>query len=77
MAIKDLECNEADIWTSAFSTREAAENFKVEVEAKLAEYGITTSQVCLDSGYLDDDMYLDWLDDRYGSDDEMDETTDC
>lgn len=77
VAIKDLECNEADIWTSAFSTREAAENFKVEVEAKLAEYGITTSQVCLDSGYLDDDMYLGWLDDRYGSDDEMDETTDC
>ena len=37
VAIKDLECNEADIWTSAFSTREAAENFKVEVEAKLAE----------------------------------------
>lgn len=77
VAIKDLECNEADIWSSAFSTREAAENFKVEVEAKLAEYGITTSQVCLDSGYLDDDMYLGWLDDRYGSDDEMDETTDC
>lgn len=49
----------------------------MEAEAKLAEYGITTTQVCLDSGYLDDDMYLSWLDDRYGSDDETDETTDC
>lgn len=77
VAIKDLECSEADIWISAFSTREAAENFKAEAEAKLAEYGITTTQVCLDSGYLDDDMYLSWLDDRYGNSGGRDETTDC
>lgn len=69
VAIKNLECDEADIWISSFSTREAAEAFKQEAKRKLAVYNVTTAQVCLDSGYLDDDMYLSWLDDRYGDDD--------
>lgn len=33
-----------------------------------AAYGVTTVQVCLDSGDLDGDVYLSWLDDRYGGD---------
>ncbi len=68
VAIKDLESKEMDIWTSAFSTREKAEAFMQEAKRKLAVRGITTVQVCLDSGYLDDDMYLGWIDDRYAED---------
>ena len=68
VAIKDLESEEMDIWTSAFSTREKAEAFMQEAKRKLAVLGITTVQVCLDSGYLDDDMYLGWIDDRYAED---------
>ena len=70
VAIKDLESEEMDIWTSAFSTRELAETFVQEAKRKLAVLGITTVQVCLDSGYLDDDVYLSWLDDRYSEDGE-------
>lgn len=68
VAIKDLACEEMDIWTSAFSTRELAEEFMRAVRRKLAVYGVTTVQVCLDSGDLDGDVYLSWLDDRYGGD---------
>lgn len=70
VAIKDLECEEMDIWTSAFSTRELAEEFMRAVRRKLAAYGVTTVQVCLDSGDLDGDVYLSWLDDRYGGEDD-------
>lgn len=70
VAIKDLACEEMDIWTSAFSTRELAEEFMRAVRRKLAAYGVTTVQVCLDSGDLDGDVYLSWLDDRYGGKDD-------
>ena len=70
VAIKDLECEEMDIWTSAFSTRALAEEFMREVRRRLAAYGVTTVQVCLDSGALDGDVYLSWLDDRYGGEDD-------
>lgn len=70
VAIKDLACEEMDIWTSAFSTRELAEEFMRAVRRKLAAYGVTTVQVCLDAGDLDGDVYLSWLDDRYGGEDD-------
>ena len=61
VAIKDLECNEADIWTSAFSTREAAENFKVphgcmSQAAKLAEL-----RECMANGATEVDVALNVL----------------
>lgn len=72
VAIKDLEDDECDIWISSFSTREKAEAFMKEAKRKLCDLNICTVQVCLDSAYVDDDMYLGWIDDRYG--DNLDDT---
>lgn len=65
VAIKDLENDDGDIWISTFSTEERADKFAANAQRKLDEHGITTVQVCKDAGHIDDDMYLDWLDERY------------
>lgn len=67
VSIKDREDAEMEIWTTTFSTEEAADKFKTAAEEKLKSYGVyETVDVIKDAGMIDDDMYLDWIDDRYG-----------
>ena len=66
VSIKDLEGDDDDIWTAAFSTGEKADAFVEKAKQKLEAYGISSVQVCLDVSYLDDEMYLEWIDERYG-----------
>ena len=67
ISIKDREDEEMDIWTASFSTEEKADVFKAAVEVKLKAYGVfETVDVTKDASHLDDDMYLDWIDARYG-----------
>lgn len=67
VSIKDREDAEMDIWTAAFSTEQQAKEFKAKAERKLKDYGVyETVDVCIDCSYLGSELYLDWLDDRYG-----------
>ena len=67
VSIKDREDAEMDIWTASFSTEKKAEDFKAKAEEKLKGYGVYgTVDVCIDCSYLDSEVYLEWLDDRYG-----------
>lgn len=67
VSIKDREDEEMDIWTAAFSTEQQAKEFKAKAERKLKGYGVyETVDVCIDCSYLGSELYLEWLDDRYG-----------
>ena len=67
VSIKDREDAEMDIWTASFSTEKQADEFKEKAENKLKKYGVfETVDVIKDCSYLDSEMYLEWLDDRYG-----------
>ena len=67
VSIKDREDAEMDIWTASFTSERKAEEFKERAVEKLKRYGVfETVDVVIDSSYLDDDMYLEWIDDRYG-----------
>lgn len=67
VSIKDREDAEMDIWTASFSTEVKADAFKAAVEEKLKGYSVLeTVDVTKDCSELDDDMYLSWIDDRYG-----------
>ena len=58
---------EMEPWVSSFSSRENAEGFKGAVEAKLREYGMDDQvSVSIDSGELDSEKYLDWVDSCWG-----------
>lgn len=71
ISIKDREDADMDIWTASFSTEEKADAFKAAVEERLRVYGaFETVDVIKDASYLDDDMYLDWIDARYGEEGE-------
>lgn len=67
VSIKDRLEPEMSIWTASFSTEEKANAFMEKVKAKLKEYGaLDTTDVVRDRSYLDDEMYLEWIDDRWG-----------
>lgn len=71
VSIKDREDEEMDIWTASFSTEEKADAFKAAAEEKLKGYGVfETVDVIKDCSEVDDDMYLGWIDDRYGEEGE-------
>lgn len=58
-----------DIWTASFSTEEKADAFKAKVEEKLKGYGVLEMvDVIKDCSEIDSEMYLSWIDDRYGED---------
>lgn len=58
-----------DIWTASFSTEEKADEFKTRSEEKLKIYGVfETVDVIKDCSIVNDDMYLGWIEDRYGDD---------
>ena len=55
-------------WVSTFSSREAAEAFAAKAEEKLKQYGAEDEmQITLDSGEMDSELYLDFIDARYES----------
>ena len=67
VSIKDREDSDMDIWTASFSSEKAADAFKAAAEGKLQGYGVlNTVDVIKDCGFIDDESYLDWIDDRYG-----------
>lgn len=67
VSIKDRLEPEMSIWTAAFSTEKKADDFVEKVKKKLKSYGaLDTTDVIKDRSYLDDEMYLDWIDDRWG-----------
>lgn len=69
VSIYDMLDEDMDIWTASFSSRKRAEAFRDKVIAKLNEYEATeTVKVTLDSGEINDEEYIDWLDGRYGED---------
>lgn len=69
VSIKERDDPDMDIWTACFSTEKKADAFKAAAEAKLKGYGVIERvDVTKDCSTLDDDMYLDWIDERYGDD---------
>lgn len=58
--------DDMDPWTSAFSSREKAEAFIEKVCEKFEEHGDDGNYtISVDSGVLDSEAYLDWIDDFY------------
>lgn len=71
VSIKDRLEPEMSIWTASFSTEEKANAFVKKVKEKLKSYGaLDTTDVIKDRSYLDDEMYLDWIDDRWSEEGE-------
>lgn len=67
VSIKDRLEPEMSIWTATFSTEKKADDFIEKVKKKLKGYGVLdTTDVIKDRSYLDDEMYLEWVDDRWG-----------
>ena len=61
-------------WVTSFSSREKAEAFVEKAKEKLRQYGVEDEvSVTYDSGEVDDEMYLDWIDARWEEDDEGEE----
>lgn len=66
VSIRERGDEDMDIWTSAFSTRELAEEFAKKAKERLAGYSMEDEwQISIDSAELNDEMYLDWIDSRY------------
>ena len=61
-------------WVSSFSSREKALEFKRKVEEKLDSYGVSDGfLVTIDSGPLDDEDYLNWIDAELGKEETHDD----
>ena len=66
VSIKDRLEPEMDIWTATFSTEKKADDFIEKAKEKLRSYdALNTTDVIKDRSYLDDEMYLDWIDARW------------
>ncbi|MDL2206548.1 hypothetical protein LJC33_06550 [Eubacteriales bacterium OttesenSCG-928-N13] len=64
----------AQPWTSSFSTEAAAMKFKAKAEKKIKAHNIDDFvSAVIDSGYLDSEEYLEWLDETYGNHQEDEE----
>ena len=67
----DPECTP---WVSSFSSRERAVEFQRKVEEKLDSYGVSGAfLITMDSGDLNDEQYLDWLDAEFGKEETHDD----
>ena len=61
-------------WVSSFSSRALALEFKRKVIAKLETYGISdVFVVFIDSGELNDEQYLDWIDNEFRKEENEDD----
>lgn len=71
VSIKDRLEPEMDIWTATFSTEKKADDFIEKAKEKLRSYdALNTTDVIKDRSYLDDEMYLSWIDARWDEDGE-------
>ena len=67
----DPECTPL---VSSFSSREQALEFQRKVEEKLDSYGVSGAfLITMDSGDLNDEQYLDWLDAEFGKEETHDD----
>lgn len=58
--------NEMEPWVTSFSSKEKAKAFMEKAIAKIEEYGVRDDvSITCDSGEIDDEMYLDWIDARW------------
>ena len=56
-----------EAWVSSFSTEDKALAFMRALDAKCAQYGLPDDAIItIDSGELDSEHYLDWMDSEYG-----------
>ena len=66
VAMKERSDDEMSIWASPFTSREKAEAFVAKVKQRLAQYGMENEwQIDIDSGEMNDEQYLVWIDARY------------
>ena len=71
VTIIEREDYEMEPWVTSFSSREKAEAFMDKVIEKLRQYGAEYCvSVTFDSGELDDEIYLDWVDARWEPEEE-------
>lgn len=55
-----------DPWVASFSSEKKAKKFKKNCETALRDAGHADDTVLsIDSGDIDSDLYLDWIDERY------------
>ena len=67
VAIIDAEAGEEAVLISTFDNAEKAEDFIAKAKDKIAAYGVqNTVRIVRDSGTLNSEEYLGWLDDLYG-----------
>lgn len=67
VSIVNMIDSDADVWNSAFSSSEKALDFKIKAEGWIEKHDLTgTLKVDMDSGRLDDESYLDMLEEEYG-----------
>ena len=67
VTIADYSDPDCQPWTTVFTSRKRAEAFMQAAKDKLAQYdGADAVTVTLDAGLEDDEMYLDWIEERYG-----------
>lgn len=67
VSMKERGDDNMSIWSSIFLTREKADAFVKKVEERLRKYDmIDDMQIDIDCSEPDDELYLDWIDDRYG-----------
>ena len=63
VSIRNLENPEANVWVSSFDSRDKAESFQRKAEEKLRAMGAEEYfRVSIDAGAMNDEMYLDWID---------------
>lgn len=66
VAMKERGDEEMSIWAAPFVSRRKAEEFVRTVKERLAKYDMEDEwQIDIDSGMMNDDQYLDWIDARY------------
>lgn len=69
VTIVDHGDDDCEPWVSSFSDRDKANAFISEAKARLKRFGADDhTTVSLDHGDLDDDEYLEWIDERYDLD---------
>lgn len=74
VSIINMIDSDADVWNSAFSSSEKALDFKIKADKWIEEHNLTgTLKVDMDSGRLDDESYLDMLEEEYGEGEEPEE----
>jgi hypothetical protein len=66
VSMKEYGDDEMSILSAPFSNRKKADEFVLKVKERLAKYHMKDEwQIDIDSGEMNDEQYLDWIDARY------------